>query len=418
VTPEQIALVRPRLVAFAGQMLDGLPRADQRAKGELCLRGLLMDGRRKSMQPMAERLGVDHQGLQQFVTSSTWDYERVRGNVARWAMDAIGPDAYVVDDTGFPKDGAASPLVARMYSGTLGKTGNCQIGMSVQMVTDRASLAANWRLFCPASWHDTMLDDPAEAQRVRHRRQRAGIPDHIRHREKWRLALDMLDQMTGQWQLPKRPVVADAGYGDTTELRMGLDERGLDYVLQADADINAYPADAVPVTAAYCGRGRVPTPRYPASHPTCVPSLSPPAAPPADVSPGGRAHARPPATPPPPCAHTSWPSASTRQLAHPPHCGRASARRVAHRRMATRRTRTGQVLAIQHGRPDSAEDPGPASDDPLANRTRLPRTQNRPRPGPLRRPLLYRLAPPRHPHRPRPSLLHPATPGPKAAAPA
>lgn len=244
-------------------MLDGLPRSDQRAKGELYLRGLLMDGQRKSMQPMAERLGVDHQRLQQFVTSSTWDYERVRGNVARWAVDAIGPDAYVVDDTGFGKDGAASPMVARQYSGTLGKTGNCQVGVSVQMVTDRASLAANWRLFCPASWDDTLVDDPAEAERIRHRRDRVGIPPDVRHREKWRLALDMLDQMIGQWQLPKRPVVADAGYGDTTELRTGLHERGLDYVLQADANINAYPADAVPVTAAYSGRGRVPTPHYP-----------------------------------------------------------------------------------------------------------------------------------------------------------
>jgi hypothetical protein len=75
------------------------------------------------MQPMAARLGVDHQALQQFVTSSTWDYEVVRRNVARWAIDAIDPAAYVIDDTGFPKDGTASPCVARQYSGTLGKTG-------------------------------------------------------------------------------------------------------------------------------------------------------------------------------------------------------------------------------------------------------------------------------------------------------
>jgi SRSO17 transposase len=63
VTPEEIELVRPRLVAFAERMLADLPRSDQRAKGELYMRGLLTDGARKSMQPMAERLGVDHQGL-------------------------------------------------------------------------------------------------------------------------------------------------------------------------------------------------------------------------------------------------------------------------------------------------------------------------------------------------------------------
>ena len=73
---------------------------------------------------------------------------------------SIGPDAYVIDDSGFPKDGKASPLVARMYSGTLGKTGNCQIGVSVQLATDAASLAANWRLFCPASWDDTTIGRP------------------------------------------------------------------------------------------------------------------------------------------------------------------------------------------------------------------------------------------------------------------
>jgi SRSO17 transposase len=90
-----------------------------------------------------KRLGVDHQGLQQFITSSTWDYERVRATVANWAVDTIAPDAYVVDDSGFVKDGKASPFVARQYSGTLSKTGNCPIGVSVQMVTDSASLGAN-----------------------------------------------------------------------------------------------------------------------------------------------------------------------------------------------------------------------------------------------------------------------------------
>lgn len=255
--------MRPRLVEFTGQMLDVLRRSDQRAKGELYVRGLLTDGARKSMQPMAERLGVDHQRLQQFITSSTWDYEAVRANVARWAVKAIDPDAYVVDDTGYPKDGTASPCVTRQYSGTLGKTANCQVGVSVQVVTDTASVAANWRLFCPASWDDGTVSDPARAQVVRERRERAGIPDEVRHREKWRLALDMIDQMTGDWGLPKLPVVSDSGYGDCTLFRLGLAERGLSYVVQVDPDATAQPVDAVAVTAAYAGRGRPPKPAYP-----------------------------------------------------------------------------------------------------------------------------------------------------------
>src|SRR6059058_4310741 len=137
-TPEEIDQVRPRLVAFAAEMLGGLPRSDQRAKGQLYLRGLMLDGKRKSMQPMAERLGVDHQQLQQFVTTSTWDHVEVRRRLTGWAGEFVDPDALVIDDTGFPKDGKDSPGVARMYCGALGKTGNCQVGVSVHAVTDWA----------------------------------------------------------------------------------------------------------------------------------------------------------------------------------------------------------------------------------------------------------------------------------------
>lgn len=258
--------LRPRLVEFTEQMLQGaVRRSDQRTKGQWYVRGLLTDGARKSMQPMAARLGVDHQALQQFISSSTWDYETVRRNVARWAAGAIEPAAYVVDDTGFPKDGTASPCVARQYSGTLGKTGNCQIGVSVQMVTDTASLAANWRLFCPASWDESTITDAGKAAAVRARRADAGIPEQVRHREKWRLALDMIDQMTGDWGLPKLPVVADSGYGDATAFRLGLAERGLSYIVEVDGGTSAHPHDAAPRMPAGGARGRAAYPDKPSN---------------------------------------------------------------------------------------------------------------------------------------------------------
>jgi SRSO17 transposase len=128
--------VRQRLEEFAAEIFAPLARSDQRAKGVTYLRGLLLEGRRKSMQPMAERLGVDHQRLQQFVTTSTWDTWAVRARLARCAIDLVKPVAWVVDDTGFPKDGTSSPCVARQYSGTLGKVANCQIGVSVHAVTE------------------------------------------------------------------------------------------------------------------------------------------------------------------------------------------------------------------------------------------------------------------------------------------
>jgi SRSO17 transposase len=266
-TPEEMDQVRPRLVAFAAEMLGALPRSDQRAKGELYLRGLMLEGKRKSMQPMAARLGVDHQQLQQFLTSSTWDHVGVRKRIARWADEFLDPDAYVIDDTGFPKDGADSPGVARMYSGTLGKVGNCQIGVSVHAVTDWASAAIDWRLFLPKSWDETTTDDTDLAADIRRRRARCKIPDSVRHREKWRLALDMLDEVFGEpagggWGLPARPVVGDAGYGDATEFRLGLAARGLSYVVAVKGTTSAYPVDAVPTAPAYRGRGRPPTPRY------------------------------------------------------------------------------------------------------------------------------------------------------------
>jgi SRSO17 transposase len=272
-TPQEIAEIRPRLAAFTAQMLGDLPRKDQRATGELYARGLLTDGRRKSMQPMAARLGVDHQRLQQFITSSTWDCAAVRANVACWFASSQPVEALVADDTGFPKDGSASPCVAWQYSGTLGKTGNCQIGVSVHLASERASCAAGWRLFCPASWDDAALEDPAEAAAAARRRQRAGIPGEIRHVEKWRLVLEMIDEMTGPdgWGVldqiaaagrPRPVVVADAGYGDNTTFRQELADRGWRYVAAVKGTTSARPRDAVPETMPYGGAGRPSVPRY------------------------------------------------------------------------------------------------------------------------------------------------------------
>lgn len=181
-------------------MFAPLARADQRVKGGLYLRGLLLDGRRKSMQPMAGRLGVDHQQLQQFMTSSTWLVDAVRARLARRAVAVVRPQVWVVDDTGFPKDGKSSPGVARQYSGTLGKVGNCQIGVSVHAASDTASCPLSWRLFLPGSW-----DRPEAADR----RARCRIPEDEHHRPKWQLTLDMLDELAA---LGLRPHGAGRGH--------------------------------------------------------------------------------------------------------------------------------------------------------------------------------------------------------------
>jgi SRSO17 transposase len=272
VTPEDLAGVREQLEDFAADVFAPLTRSDQRAKGQTYLRGLLLDGARKSMQPMAERLGVDHQGLQQFVSSSTWNVSAVRSRVAAKAVEVIEPVAWVIDDTGFPKDGEASPGVARQYSGTLGKVGNCQIGVSVHAVTDTASCPLDWRLFLPGSWDTAAVEntlgegvDEAERERrldaVRLQRRRAGIPDELGHQPKWRLALDMLDELD-QWGLRPPVIAADAGYGNNAHFRDALTERGLSWIVQVESDLTAQPSTAVPELREYLGAGPRGKPRY------------------------------------------------------------------------------------------------------------------------------------------------------------
>jgi SRSO17 transposase len=243
---------RAALIEFAEEMYGSLPRCDQRAKGEQYVRGLLLEGRRKSIQPMAARLpDGDEQGLQQFITDSPWRDQPVRRRLAARMTGEIEPEGWIVDDTGLPKDGRFSPGVGHQYCGALGKTANCQVLVSVNAATDRASCPLQWRLFLPESWdHDE------------ERRERARIPEEVRHVAKWQLALQILDELLG-WGLERRVVQADGGYGDITAFRVGLEERELRYVVQVKGVTSAQPANAVPVAPVYQGRGRPPTARYP-----------------------------------------------------------------------------------------------------------------------------------------------------------
>src|SRR3954447_3095301 len=181
----RLARVRERLELFAGEIFDeAAQRSEQRRWARVYVRGLMLEGRRKSIEPMADRLADgDEQGLQQFVNQSPWRWEIVRANLARRMVCEISPEAWIVDDTGFVKKGRWSVGVARQYSGTLGRVDNCQVGVSLNAASDAASCPINWRLFLPDEWDR----DPE-------RRARAHVPADVRHREKWRLALDMIDE--------------------------------------------------------------------------------------------------------------------------------------------------------------------------------------------------------------------------------
>jgi SRSO17 transposase len=246
----ELARVRGRLVAFAEELFEPMGRRDQRRWGEVYLRGLMLDGKRKSIEPMAARLeDGDEQCLQQFVNQSPWRWEPVRERLAVRMSGVIEPEAWVVDDTGFPKFGDKSVGVARQYSGALGKVGNCQIGVSISAVTPQASCPIDWRLYLPEQWDQ----DP--------RREACRVPDEARHEPKWKLALDIIDELLG-WGIEAPPVLGDAAYGDVTEFRLGLEEREIAYVLDVKSTTSALPEDAEPQRPDYQGRGRPPAPRY------------------------------------------------------------------------------------------------------------------------------------------------------------
>lgn len=249
-TDKQLARVRGRLEQFAGEMFESMRRKDQRRWGGVYLRGLMLDGKRKSVEPMAARLeDGDEQCLQQFVNQSPWDWEPVRERLAVRMSAAIEPAAWMIDDTGFAKFGRASVGVARQYCGALGKVGNCQIGVSISAVTAQASCPLDWRLFLPAEWDD----DP--------RREACRVPDESRHEPKWKLALQMIDELS-DWGITPPPVLGDAAYGDITELRLGLEERQIAYVLDVKGTTSALSEDIQPLAARKSGPGRPPKPRY------------------------------------------------------------------------------------------------------------------------------------------------------------
>ena len=251
----ELARVRGRLVEFAGEMFSPMARKDQRRWGEVYLRGLMLDGKRKSIEPMAARLADgDEQCLQQFVNQSPWDEVAVRRALARRMSRELSAKAWVVDDTGFPKFGKMSVGVARQYSGALGKVGNCQIGVSVNACSDAASCPLDWRLFVPKEWDE-------ESDFNQDRRAKAKLPAEVHHVEKWRLALGMIDELIG-WGLTPPVVLGDGAYGDITEFRCGLEERELGYVLDVKAATSAYRQDVARERPDWKGNGRPPTARY------------------------------------------------------------------------------------------------------------------------------------------------------------
>lgn len=248
------------LIGFVGDVFSSLRRKGWQERSHTYLTGLMLDGRRKSVEPMAARLNeANDQSLQHFLANTPWDPVPVRARLARRMHKAINPTGWVVDDTGFCKDGRLSPCVARQYTGTAGKITNCQVATTLHLASDQASVPIDWRLFMPESWDP---DSDKASTDVHQRRAAAGIPDDEHHRAKWQLALECVDEALA-WQVPAPPVLAaDAGYGDAAAFRHGLSDRNIAYAVQISHTLSVLPATAARSTPAYSGRGPRPKPRY------------------------------------------------------------------------------------------------------------------------------------------------------------
>jgi SRSO17 transposase len=247
------------LTGYLESMLVGMGRPERRQAMADYLTGLLLDGDRKSIEPMAGRLVEDsseiqatRQRLQQCVTVSPWSDEELW---LRLALKAEGElpevEALVVDDTGFPKKGTHSVGVQRQYSGTMGRKDNCQVATSLHLASERGSVCVGMQLYLPESW----TSDRARCRAV-------GVPDDVPFRTKWQISLAQIDAAL-EWGLKRRVVLADPGYGDVTEYRDGLVARGLDFVVGVQGSLVAWAPGTGPIpppqTRPAGQRGKSPT---------------------------------------------------------------------------------------------------------------------------------------------------------------
>jgi SRSO17 transposase len=233
-----------RFAAYMDSLAQAAGHVDRATPLKLYCTGLLLPGERKSVEPMAARLAPDnvrrvHQSLHHVVADAPWSDEAVLAAVRSYALTAMrqkGPiQAWVVDDTGFPKKGRHSVGVARQYCGQVGKQENCRVAVSLSVSTNTASVPIAWRLYLPHEW----ADDGS-------RRRQAGIPDELQFATKAAMALEQI-RVAVEQQVPPAPVLADAAYGTDTQFREAITQLGLRYVVGIQSSTSLWKPGEAPL---------------------------------------------------------------------------------------------------------------------------------------------------------------------------
>ncbi len=231
--------------------------ADRREPLRAYLTGLLLPGERKSVEPMAARVDprhaqARHQSMHHFVSTAPWDESAVLDVARDYALSQLERHApvgaWVIDDTAFQKKGTHSVGVTRQYCGVLGKAENCQAVVTLSLVNATMSVPAAYDLYLPETWAQD-----------KQRRVAAGVPKEVVFDTKWRIALRQIARLVEE-DLPRAPVVADAGYGDATEFREGVAALKLSYAVGIKPDTTLWPPGEGPLPPKrYRGRGRRPS---------------------------------------------------------------------------------------------------------------------------------------------------------------
>src|SRR6202521_2357426 len=232
-----------RFAGYVEGLASVLGHADRMGPLRDYCTGLILPGERKSVEPMAaktapSRTAAQHQSLLHFVGVATWSDEKVLAKVREmvWpSMEQHGPiEAWIIDDTGFPKQGKHSVGVQHQYCGQLGKEANCQVAVSLSIANHNASLPVTYRLYLPQDW----IKDRA-------RRNKAGVPRDIVFKTKPEIALEQI-RWACEAGLPRGVALMDAAYGSDSRLRTGMTALGVTYVAGVQPKALVWPSGSGP----------------------------------------------------------------------------------------------------------------------------------------------------------------------------
>jgi SRSO17 transposase len=236
---QRVEISEQNFMAYLERLTVAVGHADRHEPLRVYLEGLLLPGERKSVEPMAARIDPRnvrsrHQSMHHFVATSPWDPQEMIRAARGYALAEFehhgGVEAWVLDDTSYPKKGTHSVGVARQYCGVMGKQDNCQVAVTMSLANELMSVPASYRLYLPQSWAED-----------RARRKIAGVPEDVVFQTKTEMALDQIDQLLADG-VPKAPVVMDAFYGRATDLRDQIAKRGLQYVAAVREDMTVFLA--------------------------------------------------------------------------------------------------------------------------------------------------------------------------------